>query len=119
MKPKKMSNLFVQRLAENFLSVKVWLFLIPFILSTTILCWFAKTNIDLVYALLKAQGTEPEVVSNLVSLMNQPYEAFKHWLTFLVSLAGSIIVAREIFKVKKLSALSNGGDKKEIDKVKV
>ena len=78
----------IHRCVENMLSVKVWLFCIPLVISTFVLMH--------VINIVQADGSpSADVVS-----------AFKGWLTFVVSLAGTIVVVREIFKVSKINALA-------------
>ncbi len=77
------------KLIENMTSVKVWMFLLPFCISTKIF-----------YTIIKLSEV-PMVI-----------DAFKIWAEFNVSIVAAIIVVREIFKVAKIHKLNNGDAKK-------
>ncbi|MBR9682656.1 MAG: hypothetical protein GOV02_03185 [Candidatus Aenigmarchaeota archaeon] len=90
---------------ENLASVKVWFFILPFIVSTLILVWLVGSHV-LFVKLMLAKVDTPTMVAVLKE-MKTITETFIAWCTFNVSLAGTIIVVRETFKVKKLIALND------------
>ena len=91
---------------DNLASVKVWFFMFPFIVSTVILTYLVlvwsgemKTYIDAI--------ANPVVADSISKNMQIISNMFIAWCTFNVSLAGTVIVVRETFKVKKLTALND------------
>jgi uncharacterized protein (DUF486 family) len=97
------------KVLENLASVKVWFFILPFIASTAILSVLVGWHIEFIQESLKAI-TDAEHQDKLVAIlgeMRSVMDMFIAWCTFNVSLAGTIIVVRETFKVKKLTALND------------
>ena len=45
------------------------------------------------------------------------FSAYGNWLTFNVSIGGAIVEGREVFKVRKIQALANGGGQDSVDKI--
>jgi len=94
------------KILENLASVKVWFFLLPFVVSTIgmgTLVWyhlgFIKESLDLIV-------TNKELLVPILQQMKTITDMFIAWCTFNVSLAGTIIVVREVFKVSKLKAFN-------------
>jgi len=93
------------KILENLASVKVWFFILPFFASTLILTWLVGTHIAFVkLALLQV---ETPIMVSVIKQMQMVMDLFIAWCTFNVSLAGTIIVIRETFKVRKLIALND------------
>ena len=103
------------RLAENFLSVKVWLFLLPFIMSTILLIALAYLDYTFIITVLARTGVEKDTITFASAMMKHLFGAYGNWLTFNVSIVGAIVVVREIFKVRKIQALANGSN--NVDKI--
>jgi hypothetical protein len=93
------------KILENLASVKVWFFILPFIASTMILSWLVGSHVGFIKMILLQ--TNPEIMVSVIEQMQMVMDMFIAWCTFNVSLAGTIIVIRETFKVKKLVALND------------
>jgi beta-lactamase regulating signal transducer with metallopeptidase domain len=94
---------------DNLASVKVWFFILPFIISTIILSILVGYHLDFMREALTAI-VKAEHQDKLVPILGQMEivaTMFISWCAFTVSLAGTIIVVRETFKVKKLVALND------------
>ena len=100
------------KVLENLASVKVWFFILPFIVSTMILSWLVGSHVGFVRMILLQ--TDTSIMASVLQEMQMVMDMFIAWCTFNVSLAGTIIVIRETFKVKKLVAL-NDEDKDNSD----
>jgi len=99
---------FFVKVLENLSSVKVWFFILPFIVSTAILSVLVGAHIGLVKSSLTAI-VAADMQENLVTILQEMktiMDMFIAWCTFNVSLAGTVIVVREVFKVSKLKALN-------------
>ena len=99
---------FFVKVLENLSSVKVWFFILPFIVSTAILSVLVGAHIGLVKTSLTAIVAADQQ-ANLVGILQEMQtimDMFIAWCTFNVSLAGTVIVVREVFKVSKLKALN-------------
>jgi len=97
-----------KKIAENLTSVKVWLFLGPFSLSISFASRIINSileNIDR----LKAVAS-PEAFLYIEKFHAQLIEVLAAWGTFNLSLIGTIIVAREIFKVAKIKNKEDSSD---------
>jgi hypothetical protein len=74
----------------------------------------------MVKATLDATGITPAEMSGIISQLQIAGDVFIAWCTFNVSLASVIIAVREIFKVKKLHALTDPKNNMvSVDKIKV
>jgi len=76
---------FFKKILENLASVKIWLFLLPF--------WISSFFMYKVLAYMIISKTVDYVVLNTM---------FTAWTTFNITLVGTIIAAREVFKVAKI-----------------
>ena len=95
---------FFVKCLENLASVKVWFFILPFIISTGVLAWIVGSHITFMKLMLaKVDNATMVAVLKEMEIITKMFIA---WCTFNVSLAGTIIVIRETFKVKKLIALN-------------
>ena len=100
---------FFVKVLENLASVKVWFFILPFIVSTGVLSYLVYEHVLLVKSALEALVEKDKhdalvaVLKEMTTVMNM----FIAWCTFNVSLAGTIIIIRETYKVKKLIALND------------
>ncbi len=95
---------FTVKILENFASVKVWLFLLPFSISTLYMGYILYQQIHLIDLLIKTTITNPLVLESIHNAYTTATETFNAWCVFNVSLTGTIIVVRETFKVSKLRA---------------
>ncbi len=91
---------------ENLASVKVWFFILPFVISTIVLAVLVGNHLVFINVALKVIVTDPDKLVPIIKEMKTITDMFIAWCTFTVSLAGTIIVVRETFKVKKLIALN-------------
>jgi len=82
---------------DNLASVKVWFFMLPFFVSTVVLVWIMSHFMSSIVGELNPQQ---------IKSMKNIGEIFIAWCTFNVSLAGTVIVARETFKIKKMTSLN-------------
>jgi len=93
---------------ENLASVKVWFFILPFIVSTIVLAVLVGWHLEFIKDSLEAivASEHRDKLVPILLQMKIVSDMFIAWCTFTVSLAGTIIVVRETFKVKKLTALN-------------
>jgi hypothetical protein len=91
---------------ENLASVKVWLFMLPFVVSTIALWILVGYHIHFITEALKMVTGNNEYVVPVLQQMKTISDMFIDWCTFNVSLGGMVIVIRETFKVSKLKALN-------------
>lgn len=92
---------------ENMASAKMWMFLMPFVVSTGLMGFFMYQSIDMVKMTIQSAGVTPEQMSGIIGQLGIVGDVFIAWCTFNVSLASVIIACREIFKVKKMNALAS------------
>lgn len=106
---KKYWKAFGVKCLENLASVKVWFFVLPFIVSTVVLAVLVGWHIEFIKASLEAivASEHRDKLVPILLQMKVVSDMFIAWCTFTVSLAGTIIVVRETFKVKKLTALND------------
>lgn len=90
---------------ENLASVKVWFFMFPFIVSTIVMAVLIGWHIEFIKGQLEI--SDPTLAVAFIKQMEIITNMFIAWCTFNVSLAGTVIVVRETFKVKKLTALND------------
>ena len=99
---------FFVKCLENLASAKMWMFLLPFIISSAFMGVFLGFSLYYVKLTLVAIGITPAEMTLVVGQLAVVGDVFIAWCTFNVSLASVIIAVREIFKVKKMQALANG-----------
>lgn len=104
------------KLLENLASVKVWLFLLPFIISTIFL-WYTLFNGIFFADIVLGEALDVSTYQIVVELFKNVTKTFIAWCTFNVSLVSAIIAVREVFKVQKLKALKEEHDKEKIDEM--
>jgi len=102
---------------ENLASVKVWFFILPFIVSTIIMSILVGYHLDFIKHALEAIVEKPDQLTPILKEMKTITDMFIAWCTFTVSLAGTVVVVREVFKVSKLKAL-NEEDKENTEEIK-
>jgi hypothetical protein len=102
---------------ENLASVKVWVFMLPFIISTVVMAILVGFHLDFVKFCLEAAVSDKSQLAPILKEMKTITDMFIGWCTFNVSLAGTVIVVREVFKVSKLKAL-NEEDKENTEEIK-
>lgn len=96
---------FFVKCLENMASAKMWMFLLPFAISSIFMGVFLGFSIEMIRESLNAAGITPADMSTIIDQLGLVGDIFIAWCTFNVSLASVIIAVREIFKVKKLQAL--------------
>lgn len=96
---------FFVKCLENMASAKMWMFLLPFVVSSVFMGTFLGFSIEMVRGSLKSAGITPAEMLPIIEQLKIAGDVFIAWCTFNVSLASVIIAVREIFKVKKLQAL--------------
>lgn len=102
---------------ENLASVKVWFFMLPFIVSTAVMAILVGFHLDFVKFCLDAVVSDKGQLHLILKEMKTITDMFIGWCTFNVSLAGTVIVVREVFKVSKLKAL-NEEDRDNTEEIK-
>lgn len=95
---------FLQKVMENLASAKVWFFLLPFFAATIALGVLIGFDLHIVYKFLQSELT-PDKLTIIIEYIREMREFFAAYLTFNVSLAGTIVVVRETFKISKITAL--------------
>lgn len=109
-------NGFFVKCLENLSSAKMWMFLLPFVVSTAFMGVFLYYSLFYVKLTLSALGITPAEMTLVVGQLAVVGDVFIAWCTFNVSLASVIIAVREIFKVKKMQALATPeGEKAKIE----
>ena len=103
---KKYWGEFGRKCLDNLASVKVWFFMFPFVVSTIVMAVLVGWHIEFIKEALKAIITNQNLLVPIIKQMEIITNMFIAWCTFNVSLAGTVIVVRETFKVKKLTALN-------------
>jgi hypothetical protein len=96
---------FFVKCLENMASAKMWIFLMPFCVSSILMGYFTFESLDFVRETLHKSGVSPAEMTSVIGQLKIIGDVFIAWCTFNVSLASVIIAVREIFKVKKLKAL--------------
>lgn len=97
-----------QAILQNFLSVKVWMFILPMSIFTGILFWLAdKDYINMIEQITKSNLNGDQVVELIKSQREYFRELIQYYFTAIGSIIGSIIAVREVFKVSKLNTLTN------------
>jgi hypothetical protein len=94
------------KILENLASVKVWFFILPFIVSTVIMSILVGWHLQFIKEAIRSIVENKELLVPILKEMKTITDMFIGWCTFNVSLAGVIIVVRETFKVTKLKALN-------------
>lgn len=102
---------------ENLASVKVWFFMLPFIVSTVVMVILVGFHLDYVKFCLNTIVEDKGQLVLILKEMKTITDMFIGWCTFNVSLAGTVIVVREVFKVSKLKAL-NEEDRDNTEEIK-
>ena len=108
---------FGRKVLENLASVKVWFFVLPFVVSTLIMIWLVGGEFSLIKSSLLLITDNKDLLKDILEQTKTIQDTFISWCTFNVSLVGTIIVVREVFKVSKLKAL-NEEDSDNSEKIK-
>ena len=98
---------FGRKCLDNLASVKVWFFMFPFVVSTIVMAVLIGWHIEFIKGALLAIVEKQSMLVPVIKQMEIITNMFIAWCTFNVSLAGTVIVVRETFKVKKLTALND------------
>jgi len=104
---KKYWGEFGRKCLDNLASVKVWFFMFPFVVSTVVMAVLIGWHIEFIKAAMMAIVSDTTKLVPVIKQMEIITNMFIAWCTFNVSLAGTVIVVRETFKVKKLTALND------------
>jgi hypothetical protein len=116
-------KLFLFKCLDNLASVKVWMFLLPFMVASGLMAFIISMNVDFINLSLQlVKDSHPQEAQNIINSFVICVNAFTAWCTFNVALITPLIAVREIYKVKKLNALANSADdkaKEEINKIAV
>lgn len=96
---------FFRKILENLTSVKVWFFILPFVVSTAFLGWIIYQEFRILKTVLTMIIANKELLAALLAQVKVVSDTFIAWCTFNVSLVGTIIVVREVFKVSKMKTL--------------
>jgi len=91
---------------DNLASVKVWFFMFPFIVSTIVMAILIGWHIEFIKEAMKAIVSNQTLLVPVIKQMEIITNMFIAWCTFNVSLAGTVIVVRETFKIKKMTSLN-------------
>lgn len=111
---------FFVKCLENMASAKMWMFLLPFAVSTVFMGLFMWDCLAMAKLTMYKVGVTQDEMRIINEQLSHVGDIFISWCTFNVSLASVIIAVREIFKVKKLKALSDPKvGAAAIDKIKV
>ena len=109
----EMIKLFIKKQLENFSSAKMLMFFLPFFIST----WCLNKIINgsfIIISKLMTISENPDIIALVPDILEICSTSFISFCTFTVSLGGTIIVCREIFKVQKLKELNNK-EKEKVD----
>jgi len=91
------------KLSENFLSVKVWFFLLPFIISCGYTYILIKFQFEYILEYSKKVIDDPTKYEFIIAIFTNLKEIFTAWLTFNVTLVGTVIIVKELFEIPKLN----------------
>jgi hypothetical protein len=107
------------KILENLASVKVWIFMLPFVVSTIVLWFIVGYHIHFMKDALLLITNDHDKLVPVLEQMKTISDMFIAWCTFTVSLGGMVIVVRETFKVSKLKALNKEkkDNSEEINKI--
>jgi len=111
-------KLFLEKTFENLASVKVWFFILPFIGSSYIFWYICTSQFAFITSALAAISTHPELIVSILGQMKIITDTFLAWCTFNATLIGSIIVVREVYKVRKLRSINEANTKEKVEEIK-
>lgn len=97
---------FFVKCMENASSAKMWMFLLPFVISSAFMGLFMWDCLAMAKLTMYKVGVTQDEMRIINEQLSHVGNIFISWCTFNVSLASVIIAVREIFKVKKLNALT-------------
>jgi len=97
---------FGRKCLDNLASVKVWFFMFPFVVSTIVMAVLIGWHIEFIKGALLAIVEKQSMLVPVIKQMEIITNMFIAWCTFNVSLAGTVIVVRETFKIKKMTSLN-------------
>lgn len=97
---------FGRKCLDNLASVKVWFFMFPFVVSTIVMEVLIGWHIEFIKGALLAIVEKQSMLVPVIKQMEIITNMFIAWCTFNVSLAGTVIVVRETFKIKKMTSLN-------------
>lgn len=106
MKIKEMFKAFFKKQLENLSSAKMLMFFLPFIVTSVFMYIIIGKCFVIGTGLISLAGSNAELLAIAVEVIKLAATTFTAFCTFTVSLGGTIIVCREVFKVQKLTALS-------------
>lgn len=116
---KEYSALFWKKCLDNLASVKVWIFMLPFIMSTIFMGWIISENVEFIQLTMAVLGKDhPSEYKAIIDSFAMCVNSFTSWCTFTVALGSMVIGVREVFKVQKLKALANGSSPEAKEEIK-
>lgn len=96
---------FLEKMLANLSSAKVWFFIWPFFMSSFFMGWVIHKEFEIIERALADFLKDKEALNAILTQIKVVSDTFIAWCTFNVSLAGTIVVVRETFKVAKLKQL--------------
>jgi Na+-driven multidrug efflux pump len=111
MKYKEMIKFFIKKQLENLSSAKMLMFFLPFIVTTIFMSIIIKKCFKISEKLISLYSNNPQIIDIAYKILEISSTTFISFCTFTVSLGGTIIVCREVFKVQKLNSIEK--EKKE------
>ena len=114
---KEMFRLFSKKVLQNLASVKVWFFLLPFLASTGIFIYICMSQFGFMEIAISLMAVKPELIAALLGQIKVLTDTFIAWCTFNITLTGSIIAVREVYKVRKLKEINEASDDKKAKKI--
>ena len=97
---------FGQKCLDNLASVKVWFFMLPFIVSTIVMSILIGWHLAFIKEAMEVMVSDSSRLVAIIKQMEIITNMFIAWCTFNVSLAGTVIVTRETFKIRKMTSLN-------------
>jgi len=107
---KETFRLFCKKVLENLASVKVWFFLLPFLASTGIFVYICSAQFGFMTTAIKIIAANPELTTAIMGQIKIITDTFLAWCTFNITLTGSIMAVREVYKVRKLKEINEAKD---------
>lgn len=117
-KEKSFGRLAFERFVSNFLSVKVWLFIIPITLSAGFLWWAVDIISDTTILVQSSLDSSANIVEVTKSGMEAIKSVFSSWMKFTGSLVVTIVGVREVWKVAKIKEKTKDKDRAERERNK-
>ena len=114
---KSVFSLFMEKLLGNFTSVKVWFFILPFLASTGIFVYICYSQFGLMVTALEMMKTNPALIAAMLGQIKIITDTFIAWCTFNITLTGSILAVREVYKIRRLREINEADSKEKVEKI--